>query len=213
MPAWRQLVEVANAMGANWKYDTSAQVMEEIGEAVPFYSGASYDNLSRDYGRQWPCTKDRPFGTGHFTRFAFCDEAPERKLKFVPIARQPQAAAEKDYPFTLVFGHALYYWNQNVLIKHSETLKREYNILLLDYPDGFAEINTDDAKQLGIRDGEKIRLRSAGGKAQIAARITPEVRVGTVYVPHYVHQVQQQIFGSQETGAQRVSVCVEKETA
>ncbi len=213
MPAWRQLVEVANAMGANWKYDTSAQVMEEIGAAVPFYSGASYDNLSRDYGRQWPCTKDRSFGTGFFTRFAFCDEAPERQLKFVPVTRQPQAAAEKDYPLTLVFGHALYYWNQNVLIKHSETLKREYNILLLDYPDGFVEINTDDAKQLGIRDGEKIRLRSAGGKARIAARITPEVRAGTVYVPHYVHQVQQQIFGSQETGAQRVPVCVEKETA
>jgi hypothetical protein len=36
---------------------------------------------------------------------------------------------------------------------------------------------------------------------------------GTVFIPHFVHQVQQQIFGSQETGAQRVPVCVEKEAA
>ena len=214
VPAWQQLVAVANAMGADWKYGSAAEVMDEIGRAVPFYSGASYDNLSRDYGRQWPCTKDRPFGTGYFTRFAFCDEAPDRKLKFVPVTRAPQAAAaDKEYPLTLVFGHSLYYWNQNVLIKHSETLKREYNMLLLDYPDGFVEINTDDAKQMGIRDGEKIMLRAAGGKAEVAARVTNEVRSGTVFVPHFVRQVQQQIFGSQETGAQRVPVCVEKEAA
>jgi predicted molibdopterin-dependent oxidoreductase YjgC len=214
IPAWRQLVEVANAFGAKWEYSSAAEVMDEIGVAVPFYSGASYDNLGRDYGRQWPCTKDRPFGTGYFTRFAFSDSAPEKSFKFVPVIRQPQAVTTgKEYPFMLVFGHALYYWHQNVLIKHSETLKREYNILMLDYPEGFVEINSDDAKQIGIRDGEKIRLRSAGGSAKVAARVTLEVKSGTVYVPHYVRQVQQQIFGSQENGAQLVPVCVEKETA
>jgi len=214
VPAWRQITDVANALGAKWEYASAAAIMDEIGKVAPFYSGAGYDNLSRDYGRQWPCTKDRPFGTGYFTRFAFCDDAPERKFKFVPVTRQPQAVATgTEYPFMLVFGHALYYWHQNVLIKHSETLKREYNILLLDYPDGFVEINSDDAKQLGIRDGEKIRLRSAGGSVKVAARVTLEVKSGTVYVPHYVRQVQQQIFGSQESGAQLVPVCVEKETA
>lgn len=213
-PAWQQLVQVANALGANWQYGSSADIMDEIGKAVPFYSGASHENLVRDFGRQWPCTKDRSFGTGYFTRFAFCDEAPDRKLKFIPVTRAPQAAAaDKEFPLTLVFGHSLYYWHQNVLIRHSETLKREYHMLLVDYPEGFVEINIDDAKQMGIRDGEKVRLRAAGGKALVAARVTNEVRSGTVFVPHYVHQVQQQIFGSQETGAQRVPVCVEKEAA
>ena len=89
-------------------------------------------------------------------------------FKFVPMPSvRPAVAAQKDYPLTLVFGHSLYYWNQNVLIQHSETLKREYRILLLDYPDGFVEINIEDAKQLGIRDGEKIRLRAAAGSAVI----------------------------------------------
>ena len=60
-----------------------------------------------------------------------------------------------------MFGHSLYYWHQNVLVKHSETLKREYRILLLDYPEGFVEINPDDAKHLGIRDGQRIRLSGA----------------------------------------------------
>ena len=100
----------------------------------------------------------------------------------VPVASAPAIRCRaKDYPLTLVFGNSTYYWNQNVLIQHSETLKREYRILLLDYPDGFVEMNQDDAKQLAVRDGEKIRLCTASGSAVVAARVTPEMRSGTVF--------------------------------
>jgi formate dehydrogenase major subunit len=210
MPAWQQLALLARALGADWKYDSAADVMDEIAAVVPFYSGVSYDNLAREYGRQWPCTKDRPLGT----RFLFSEGIPEHGFKFVPITKHPQSvAARKDYPFTLVFGHSLYYWHENVLIKHSETLKREYRILLLDYPNGFVEINHDDAKQLGVRDGENVRLCAASGSAVVAARVTPEVRSGTVFVPFFVHSVQQQIRGSMDNGVQLVPVRVEKEAA
>ncbi len=210
IPAWQQLSSLARAMGADWKYDSAADVMDEIAAVVPFYSGVSHENLAREYGRQWPCTKDRPLGTP----FLFSEGIPERGFKFVPIARRPQTViARKDYPLTLVFGHSLYYWHENVVIKHSETLKREYRILLLDYPDGFVEINHDDAKQLGIRDGENVRLCAASGSAVVAARVTPEVRSGTVFVPFFVHAVQQRIRGSMDNGVQLVPVRVEKEAA
>jgi formate dehydrogenase (coenzyme F420) alpha subunit len=208
-PAWRQLTQVARALGADWKYDSAADVMAEIGTVVPFYSGANYPNLAAEYGRQWPCTKDRPLGT----RSLFAEGLPAAGFKFVPITRQIQATALRDYPLTLVFGHSLYYWNQNVLIQHSETLKREYRMLLLDYPEGFVELNPDDAKQLGIRDGEKIRLQAAGGSAVTAARVTPEVRGGAVFVPYFVRQVQQQIRGSTENGIQLIPVRIAKEAA
>ena len=209
VPAWTQLALTAKALGTDWKYDSAADVMDEIGRAVPFYGGAGYDNLAHEYGRQWPCTKDQPLGQ----RFLFSEGLPARGFKFVPIARQAQAAVSENFPLMLVFGHSLYYWNQNVLIQHSETLKREYRIMLLDYPDGFVEINVDDAKQLGVRDGEKIRLRAACGSAVAAARVTPEVRNGTVFVPFFVHQVQKQIRGSTENGVQFVPVRIEKEAA
>ena len=113
----------------------------------------------------------------------------------------------------LVFGHSLYYWNQNVLIRHSETLKREYRSLFLDYPDGFAEISVEDAKQFGIRDGEKIRLFAAGGSAVSTARVTPEVMKGTIYVPYFASDVQQQILGERGSSSKAVPVRVGKETA
>jgi predicted molibdopterin-dependent oxidoreductase YjgC len=210
IPAWQQLMLVAQALGAPWKYDSAADVMDEIATVVPFYSGANYDNLAREYGRQWPCTKDRPLGT----RFLFADAMPVRSFNFVSMAgRAPAVAVQTDYPFTLVFGNSLYYWHQSVLIQHSETLKREYRMLLLDYPDGFVEINSDDAKQLGIRDGEKILLRAVSGSAVAAARVIPEARKGTVYVPFFVRQVQRQIRGSANEGAPWIPVRVEKEAA
>jgi formate dehydrogenase (coenzyme F420) alpha subunit len=208
-PAWQQLTQVAQALGADWKYESASDVMAEIGRVVPFYSGANYPNLAAEYGRQWPCTKDRPLGT----RSLFAEGLPAGGFNFMPITRHIQATAPADYPLTLVFGHSLYYWNQNVLIQHSETLKREYRMLLLDYPEGFVELNPDDAKQLGIRDGEKIRLQSAGGSAVTAARVTPEVRGGAVFVPYFVRQVQQQIRGSTENGVQLIPVRVAKEAA
>ena len=210
IPAWQQLALVARGLGADWRYGSAADVMDEIGTVVPFYSGASYDNLAHEYGRQWPCTKDHPLGT----RFLYSEGIPERAFTFRPAAGRPQApAARWDYPLTLVFGHSMYYWHQNVMIQHSETLKREYRILLLDYPEGFVEISSDDAKRLGVRDGEKIRLHTICGSAVTAARVTPEMRSGTVFVPYFVRQVQQQIRGSMDNGVQSVPVRVEKEAA
>jgi len=208
MPAWRQIANIARLMGAPWNYRSASEVMDEIAAAVPFYAGANYDNLAREYGRQWPCTRENPSGTPRLS-------APmngESRFKFVPVPTAAQEAPlSQDYPFTLVFGHSLYYWNQNVLVRHSETLKREYSVLLLDYPGGFVEIGTEDAARLGIRDGEKIRLCAAAASAISTARVTAEVRSGTIYVPYFVQEVEEQLLGAGEEG--NVHVRVEKEAA
>ncbi|MGB9072581.1 MAG: molybdopterin-dependent oxidoreductase [Terriglobales bacterium] len=207
-PAWEQIVRVAHLMGADWRYQSAREVMEEIGEVVPFYSGASYENLAREYGRQWPCTKDHPMGT----QFLFRNHGGDRPFKFVPIPKPPPAEPlPRDFPLTLVFGNSLYYWNQNVLVRHSETLKREYRVLMLDYPDGFVELNTEDAKQLGIRDGEHIRLCTANASTEAVARVTSEVMSGTIFVPHFMREVGREILGLSGDGRRLVPVRVEKE--
>jgi formate dehydrogenase (coenzyme F420) alpha subunit len=208
--AWEQIAQVANLMGAGWHYPSARSVMEEISEAVPFYSGVSYENLAREYGRQWPCTKDHPMGT----RFLFAPNMPAQPFKFVPVPKPPPAPPPaREFPLTLVFGNSLYYWNQNVLVRHSETLKREYRILFLDYPNGFVELNTEDAKQLGIRDGKKIRLCAANASAVAPARVSSEVMAGTIFVPHFMREVERQILGGSGDGRRLVPVRVEKETA
>ncbi len=208
MPAWEQLTRLARTMGANWNYESAAAVMDEIGQVLPFYSGASHDNLTRDYGRQWPCTTDRPLGTA----LLFANDETDRPFKFVPVVRPPKLGGNPDgFPFLLVFGRSLYYWHQNVLIQHSETLKREYRLLLLDYPDGFVEINTEDAKRLGIRDGGRIRLSTAGGSLTSMARVTPEVRGGTAFVPYFLRQFKREMLGEAGGSGSAVPVRLEAE--
>jgi len=193
MPAWQQVVEVARLLGVDWKYSSGAEVMDEIREAVAFYSGASYKNLARDYGRQWPCTKDHPMGT----RFLFAQQNGKKPFKLIPVPKpRPTPSTSQNFPLMLVCGNSLYYWNQNVLIRHSETLRREYNILFTDYPRGFIEINPDDAKQLGIYDGQTVRISSEAGSGNSTARVTLDVRKGTVYLPYFQRQLEQQIIGN-----------------
>jgi formate dehydrogenase major subunit len=207
MPAWQQLTRVARLLGANWDYTSAAQVMEEIGQAVPFYSGASYENLGREYGRQWPCTKDRPLGT----RYLFGENGT--KFKFAVVPMPPQIAAATEFPFRLFFGSSLYYWTQDVLVRHSETLKREYRVLWLDYPQGFVEINSEDAKQLGIRDGQKVRLRTEAAAAEATARVTPEVMSGTIFVPYFLREVEKELLKGVADRSQLLPVQLEKEAA
>lgn len=191
-PAWLQLMHIAKTLGAHWNYADSAAVMDEIAQVVPFYSGASHENLGRDYGRPWPCTKDQPLGTPRL----FEKLPPQPQFHFRPVPRPTAALGPTpEFPVAVIFGSSLYYWHQNVLVKHSETLKRELRVLLLDYPEGFVEVNEEDAKALGIRDGARLRLVAPHGSSTTTARVTPEVRSGTIYVPFFVKEVMQQITG------------------
>lgn len=205
-PAWQQIAQVAKALGADWNYADAAAVMAEIGTAVPFYSAAAYDSLGVEFGRQWPCTKDAPHGT------PILFSGGSGSFKFVPVARPAAPAAlSTDFPFTLVLGNSSYYWNQNVLIAHSEILKREYRVMLLDYPQGFVEINADDAKEMKIRDKQKIKLCGGAGCAVTVARVTPEVKRGTVFVPYQELSQMQAMRGADD--ARFLAVRVETEVA
>jgi len=197
-PAWQQIADVARRLGADWCYRNAADVMDEITEAVPFYGGAQYQNLKRSFGRQWPCTHDHPMGTPHLFMRPEKTLSGDRPFKFVSVAK-PSVLAEAggaEFPLTLVMGHSLYYWHQNVLIAHSETLRREHRILLLDYPRGFVEINQEDARKLNIRDGQTVAIHAATGHCISSARLTEEVPSGSVFAPFFLREIEQQLVGS-----------------
>jgi predicted molibdopterin-dependent oxidoreductase YjgC len=203
MPAWQQLTEVARALGADWNYRSAAEVMREIARVTPIYGGVTYRNLARDYGRQWPCTTDKPLGT----RRLFEEGIPAGAFRFRPLPRPPRLAPEGngDYPHALVVGQSLHYWHRNVLIQNSETLRREHRVQLLDYPEGFVEINDEDAREAGIRDGQPIDLVSPKERVRTTARVTGEVRAGTVYVPFFLHHVKQALWRHGEIGPASLS--------
>jgi predicted molibdopterin-dependent oxidoreductase YjgC len=185
MPAWQIYTKIAEKNGAAWSYKSSSDIMTEIARMVPAYSGITYAKLEKTFGLQWPCDAAHDKGTPRLNV-----QDAQRKMKFIKVpAEYDVEATSSEYPFVLMTGKANYFWHQNNIMKKTNIPKREYNALLLLYPNGFVDICPEDAKTLGVRDRWPVNIASARGSMKIAARITKDVKPGTAYVPYFVQDM------------------------
>lgn len=182
-PAWRIFADLAARRGPAWPYRASSDIQEEISRMIPEYGAATYSNLEvRFGGLQWPADAAHPQG-----RPRFGSDADDRKPRFVSIGGSfYPAAAPENFPFRLMAGKSYYYWHQNSAMKKTFIPRREYNALLLLYPQGLVEIHPEDAAALGLRDKRPVRVVSPRGTMTPQARVTDEVPRGTVYAPYFV---------------------------
>jgi anaerobic selenocysteine-containing dehydrogenase len=95
-------------------------------------------------------------------------------------------APTDEYPFLLTVGTDNHFWHTNNIMKKTHIPKREYNALLLLYPKGLVEISAEDAARIGVRDKRPVKVVSASGSMQVSAKVSADVRPGSVYVPYFV---------------------------
>lgn len=187
-PLWQIMTLLAGAMGHRWNYSSAAEVMAEISQVVPQYSGITYDKLRIRPGLKWPCDQDHPEGTDCL----LIDEL-SRPLKFVlesePVQTREVLKAEEGYPFKLVVGRSNYFWHQNSIMKKTFIPRREYNALLLLYPGGFVEISSEDARKLNLREKQSVRILATNAELRLAVRISDDVCPGMLYVPYFVEEM------------------------
>jgi len=167
---WEIICMVATAMGYPMKYNSAEEIFDEMRRVTPSYAGISYARLEKG-SLQWPCpTEDHP-GTVflHAGKFA-------RGLgKFHPVEHvPPDELPDKDYPLILSTGRRRYHY-------HTGTMTHRTGALEIFYPSEYLEINCADAEELGISDGDKVRLISRRGQVEVAARITDTVMPGMVF--------------------------------
>ncbi|HQP49709.1 MAG TPA: molybdopterin-dependent oxidoreductase [Spirochaetota bacterium] len=187
LPGWKVYPMIAEKAGTSWNYSSPADVMNEIAKVTPQYAGVSYERLrSRGIsGIQWPCDDLNPHGTPFFSL-----DKMGRKLKCLPVSGDIiLKKADPDYPMLLMAGKAQHYWHQNNLMKKTHIPLREYNATLLDYPEGFIEINSADSYELGVRDHWKVRVVSPSGSMIVAVKISDDVKPGTAYSPYFVQDM------------------------
>jgi predicted molibdopterin-dependent oxidoreductase YjgC len=66
-------------------------------------------------------------------------------------------------------------------------MTRRSHSLNKEVEEGFAEINPRQAKELGIREGEKIKVLSRRGEIEIKADISDRMERNTIFIPfHFV---------------------------
>jgi len=167
------------------------------------YSGLSYEKLTGGSGIQWPCNEDNPFGTERlfsdgkfFTDIDYCESfghdletgsyySKDEYAKFDPAGRaflkschyipSPEEPNE-EYPLRLSTGRRVHHF-------HTRT-KTGRTPLQNACPAPEIEISEEDAKSLGLEDGEEVLVESVRGKVELPVRIGG-VEKGQTFIPFH----------------------------
>ena len=60
---WQITQELAKAMGYEMNFNSSEEIMDEIAELTPTFTGVSFKKLDQLGSVQWPCNDKAPEGT------------------------------------------------------------------------------------------------------------------------------------------------------
>lgn len=92
----------------------------------------------------------------------------------VPPAEVPDA----EYPLVLTTGRILFHFHTGSMSRRSKGLHEHR-------PEGYIEIHPETAKQLGIGDGDMVRVTSRRGSVSVKASVTPKTGPKVVFMPFH----------------------------
>ncbi|NPA98855.1 MAG: formate dehydrogenase subunit alpha [Crenarchaeota archaeon] len=171
------LLALLKELGSPFTYDGPEQVFEDIRRTIPTYRGITYERLRKKrYGIQWPCPNENHPGTPilHTERFPTSDG----KARIYPVRPEVTVKTTDEYPFILINGRLITHYNTG-------TMTRRIMELLLKDDSSLLYISPDDARTLGILDGDVVELETPYGRERITVRITTEVPKGVLFVPNH----------------------------
>ena len=158
---------------------------------------APYDEYVRSYGMRWPVVQ-QPDGTWRETRFRFSgfddpyveegrdfqfyhstSKDDRAQIWFWEYAPPPEVP-DGEFPFWLSTGRVLEHW-------HTGTMTRRVSQLARAVPNAYVELHPEDAKELGVRNGDLVRVESRRGSVEMPAWVNGRGRPprGTVFAPFF----------------------------
>jgi formate dehydrogenase alpha subunit len=173
---WEIICDLSTRMGYPMSYEHPSQILEEVTQLTPSYGGICYDRIEKD-GLHWPCPNRAHPGTPYLHKDRFSRGLGLfHAIEYLP----PEELPDKDYPYMLTTGRIYVHYHTGTMTRRSPSLNKEVT-------EGFAEINPRQAKELGIRQGEKIKVLSRRGEIEIKADLSERMERGTIFIPfHFV---------------------------
>jgi formate dehydrogenase major subunit len=169
---WKIICELARAMGKADFFDfhSPAEIWEEIRAVWKAGHGITYARLEHG-GLQWPCpTEDHPGTTVlHAKSFPSGPRAPLKRIEFRPSSE----TTSPEFPFLLTTGRTLYQFNAGTMTMRTPNVDLR--------PGDTLDISAEDAAQLGLGDGEHVRVQSHHGDALLPIRISPAMKLGELF--------------------------------
>jgi formate dehydrogenase alpha subunit len=144
------LKEIATRMDVDgFAFTDPIEILNEIASVVPSYGGITYQRVqSTTGGLQWPCPTTNHPGTATLFMDGF---STDRKARFITPREQAIPETSRDFPLLFVPGRVLAKPNEDIKIVETHGHNQIVNEDIL-------EMNADDAKGLGVRDGELLEL-------------------------------------------------------
>jgi formate dehydrogenase major subunit len=168
---WLILTELAARLGAPMGYSNPAEIWDEVARSTPFLRGIDYERID-DVGIQWPC----PDGAHEGTRFLHEESFVSGKGCFQAIPHVEMAEPpDQRYPLILTTGRRRSTYHTGTQTGRAggfETL----------VPHERLEMSPADAAELGLTDGEPVRLTSRRGSLEVPVQITDRSPPGVVFM-------------------------------
>ena len=173
---WVIICELAKKMGAQgFDFHSAKSIMEEINKVTPSYGGITYERLEALGSLQWPCPSVDHAGTPFLHKGKF-----SRGLgKFFALEyKQPDEMPTEEYPYVLTTGRTMFHF-------HTGTMTRRSGKLHNEVPEAYIEINTSDAKKIGLNGHKVVRVSSRRGQIELGVRVTDDIKRGVVFIPFH----------------------------
>ncbi len=166
------ICDLATRLSHPMSYAHPSEIWDEIARNTPILTGISYERLEKEGGLQWPCPSHDHPGTKYLHEdFFVLGKGQLALVDNIPPAEQP----DKEYPLLLTTGRRrpLYHTNTQT--------SRSPGILEIS-PHEFAEINPQDAAELGLSDGDMAHVVSRRGRVQTRVKVTDVSPPGVVFM-------------------------------
>ena len=178
-PNWWIFKELAKRLGQEWASNSAQEIWDnEVSQVAPALAGVKYSRIEGD-GLQWPVPDcDHP-GTcvlhkdGCFT----CGQGVFTPVDWTPPAEVPDA----EYPLVLSTGRRLYHYHTRTQTGRSVGLNERLS-------EETADISPADAQQLGVADGDLVKVSSRRGQVTVKAMVTPRVPQGMVWMAFHFRE-------------------------
>ncbi|MCL9818045.1 formate dehydrogenase subunit alpha [Natronocalculus amylovorans] len=167
------LCELAERLSAHsFRYDSTEEVFTEITEAVPQYSGMSYDKLATG-SQRWPIAHGDAAGTAVLLREQF--QTTDGKASIRHVEHVPPADELGEGQLVLTTGRVIEHFNSGALTRRS-------GILTKMRASDELQINPVDAAARTIKDGDTVTVSNDRGSVTVTASVTPAIQEGTVFM-------------------------------
>jgi formate dehydrogenase major subunit len=168
------VAEMSARLGKNYGHPTAEQLWDEMREHSPLHRGMSYVRLEALGGIQWPCPDEQSEGTSFLHARLWQEPVRGPRAPFHCVAHTaPAEALSEEFPLRLTTGRRLSEYNTGVQSRSiASPLVREEAL----------QMAPDDLRALGLREGDRVRVRSRRGSVIAPVRADAGLPKGLVFL-------------------------------